>query len=376
MPDTAPVIFCTDGIYPHAVGGMQRHSRLLVEELVNQGVNLIVIHPHPEAVFAKHPLLKEITVEGINPEANYLLECYRYSKRLHGIIVRYPNSVVYAQGLAVWYRAKDFSSRLIVNPHGLEPFQAIGFKNKLSGLVFQLVFRHIFSRAAKVVSLGGRLTGILKGFLPDEKIVVLPNAVIPLQPGAKSFPESNQPIKLFFIARFAHNKGIKVLLQAISELNNEGFTEQISYTLAGKGPLYDVVIRDYNLPNVSYPGFVSDDELASHYAESDLFVFPTLFEGMPTVVLEAMSHGLPVIVSDTGATAELVDEANGFLIPKNDVDSLKKAILAFYRMPAEDKKALSEKSIEKIDSRFTWEKTARLHIDLFNKVAEAAGDQK
>lgn len=376
MPDTAPVIFCTDGIYPHAVGGMQRHSRLLIEELLNQGVKLVVIHPHPEPVFAKHHLLTEIAVEGINPGANYLLECLRYSKRLHEIILRYPDSVVYAQGLSVWYRAKDFSKRLIVNPHGLEPFQAIGLKNKIAGFVFQAVFRHIFRKALKVVSLGGRLTGILARILPAEKIVVLPNAVIPLQPKDKTFPDSNQPVKLFFIARFAHNKGIKVLLQAISELNKEGFADSISYTLAGKGPLYDLVISEYKMPNVKYPGFVTDDELADHYAESDLFVFPTLFEGMPTVVLEAMSHGLPVIVSDTGATAELVDETNGFLIAKNNVEELKKSIIAFYRMSAESKKECSEKSLEKINKRFTWEKTARTHIQLFNEISSSLTNQK
>ncbi|MGV2336128.1 MAG UNVERIFIED_CONTAM: glycosyltransferase family 4 protein [Planctomycetaceae bacterium] len=47
-----------------------------------------------------------------------------------------------------------------------------------------------------------------------------------------------------------------------------------------------------------------------------MFVFPTRFEGMPTVVLEAMAAAMPIIVSETGATGEFVSSDNGYLIKK------------------------------------------------------------
>ena len=47
MSKRLQVVFCTDGIFPHAVGGMQKHSKLLVEELARMNVlDLVVIHPH------------------------------------------------------------------------------------------------------------------------------------------------------------------------------------------------------------------------------------------------------------------------------------------------------------------------------------------
>ena len=87
---------------------------------------------------------------------------------------------------------------------------------------------------------------------------------------------------------------------------------------------------------------------------------------MPTVVLEAMSASMPIIVTDTGATAELVDSDNGFLIETANVRALKWAIQRYYQLKPEEKKALSEKSYQKVVEKFTWEKVARQHLDLFD----------
>ena len=102
--DKIKIILCTDGIFPYNIGGMQRHSRLLIEELAkNKQLDLIVIHPHKEKVFSSELGVKEISIKPIVPNKNYLLECYRYSKRVFGIICDYPEYIVYSQGLSVWY---------------------------------------------------------------------------------------------------------------------------------------------------------------------------------------------------------------------------------------------------------------------------------
>ena len=72
--------FCTDGVFPHSVGGMQRHSKLLIEALVKFDIEILVFHPHREMIFSSYHNVKEIYIEGINIEKNYLKECYYYSK--------------------------------------------------------------------------------------------------------------------------------------------------------------------------------------------------------------------------------------------------------------------------------------------------------
>lgn len=369
MSEKFRVIFCTDGLFPHAVGGMQRHSRLLIEALAEKGAELIVLHPHSENVFSGVENIREIQITAIDERKNYLRQCYQYSKRVYEVLLQYPEHLIYAQGLTVWFGVKEVGHRMIVNPHGLEPFQAFGLKNKIIAQPFIRTFKFIFKRARFVVSLGGRLTDILSQIVPGHRLVVLPNAVnSPSQTNSKSFSEAGEKVRLLFVARFAHNKGLHVLLRVIKSLNDSGDGDNLEFTLAGKGPLYEDTIRDFDFENVHYPGFVSDEELAQLYADANVFVFPTLFEGMPTVVLEAMAQQLPVIVSDTGATAELVDESNGYLIQKDSVNELRKAILSFVNSSAQIRQSMGRESLEKVKERFTWDKVAQSHIEVFKEL--------
>jgi glycosyltransferase involved in cell wall biosynthesis len=105
------------------------------------------------------------------------------------------------------------------------------------------------------------------------------------------------------------------------------------------------------------------------YRSVDLFVLPTLFEGMPTVVLEAMARGLPIAVTDVGATRELVDDTNGFIIPKRDPGSLAATLRAFARLSAEQRRSLGAASLCKVRERFTWSAVAAAHVRLFERVA-------
>jgi glycosyltransferase involved in cell wall biosynthesis len=173
-------------------------------------------------------------------------------------------------------------------------------------------------------------------------------------------------LNLLFVGRFAFNKGINILMDAVKQLNNEGYKERLFFYLVGKGPLFDKYVQEYDFPNVKFVGFADEKELAALYDKTDLFVFPTLFEGMPTVVLEAMMCGLPIVVSDTGATKELVDSQNGYLIEKNNVRSLKWGIQSFYQLNAIDRLKLSDASYKKVNELYTWPIVAKKHLDLFD----------
>lgn len=360
------IAFCTDGIFPHTLGGMQRHSRLLVEELARRSdVDLEVIHPHAERVFEGSPGVAELRVEPQDSERMYLPECYRYSRRVAALLAERPHHLVYAQGLSVWHRIAKLPNQIVVNPHGLEPWQGLTPKDKLMGFPFRTIFGHLFRHADRVVSLGGRLTGILQSCVPAGRVAVLPNAVNPPPPQTRAFAGT---LRLLFVARFAHNKGIHLLLQAVRELHAEGHGSKFIFNLAGKGPLYETLTRKHQYPGVNYLGFVTDEQLGRLYAENDAFVFPTLFEGMPTVVLEAMGYSMPVIVSDTGATAELVGPDNGFLIPAGSVSALKQALLEFHVMPTAAKAGLAARSHAKVLERFTWPKVGQAHMDLFRSL--------
>lgn len=373
------VLFCTDGIFPHMVGGMQRHSRLLVEALARTGeVELVVLHPHPGIqVFEGLPHITEIALQPLPGKKYYLFELWDYSKEVLAIARKYPDYLIYSQGLSVWSGITEVSDRLIVNPHGLEPYQVLGFKDKVKTWLFRRAFDSIFRRSGGVVSLGGRLTNILQSRMGQgraNRIHVLPNATE--DPGDVPLKAKETQMGFFFAGRFAWNKGIGVLLQAAQQLNDAGYSDRFRLELGGKGPLFEEMKAQYPLPNVKFLGFIPDAELQNCYLRNQVFVLPTLFEGMPTVVLEAMAHAMPIIVTDVGATLEQVSAKNGLIIEKNSVDSLVNAMKQFMEM---DEKALAERSQasrRKFLAQFTWDSVARQHIQLFESFRPATSSNK
>jgi len=360
------VAFCTDGIYPYLMGGMQKHSRMLIDELSRfSNLDITVIHPHLNKIFIEP--VHEIPVKGIDEKKNYLLECYRYSKRVYSQLLKINPDIVYSQGLSVWYGAKNYEDRLIINPHGLEPYQAAGLKDRLVGFPIRQVFNYLFRHASTVISLGGKLTAILEKKNPH--VVEIPNgANIPLSVQDRKI--SSGKIRVLFLARFAHNKGIDILFSAIRKLNEENLLVHFEFTLGGKGPLYEFYHSRNNFESVRLPGFITDENIAGLYNAHDLFVFPTLFEGMPTVVLEAMSYGLPVIVSDVGATRVLVDDRNGKVIAPGSVDELVSALKWFLALSENEKARLSNASFEKFKEKFTWPVIAVQYEQLFKSLAK------
>lgn len=347
---------------------MQRHSRLLIEALAqSQEAEIVVIHPHLGIqVFAGFENIQEIALPPLPGKQNYLRELYAYSKLVAAEVKKFPAHLIYAQGLSIWADVKELGNRTVVNPHGLEPFQSIGLKDRLKTLPYRIIFSRIFKNCKKVVSLGGRLSPILRNAGRADNVVVLPNATNPIAVEKTNLvrPKSS-PMHFLFVGRFAHNKGIDVLLAATKALNEAGFVDQFVLDLAGKGPLFEEMKAKYPLSNVNFLGFVTDEQLDNAYLNDDVFVLPTLFEGMPTVILEAMARAMPIIVTDTGATLELVDDSNGHIIVKNDVDSLKSAMQTYLEMPENEYETKSAASLEKFLSRFTWKEVAKAHLALF-----------
>ena len=78
---------------------------------------------------------------------------------------------------------------------------------------------------------------------------------------------------------------------------------------------------------VQFSGWVPRESIVHRYHGADVFVLPSFGEGMPNVVLEAMSCGLPVVATAVAGSAELVrDGVNGLLVPPADVPALSQAL--------------------------------------------------
>jgi len=129
--------------------------------------------------------------------------------------------------------------------------------------------------------------------------------------GAPRRPHAN--VELLHVGRFDHVKNHMFLLQVYIALKRRH--PEIGLTLVGDGPLMPAVrdhVRSNSITGVRFAGHVANT--ATFYRESDIFVLPSLQEGSPLSVIEAMAAGLPVVVSRVGGLPSLViDGENGFV---------------------------------------------------------------
>jgi len=163
--------------------------------------------------------------------------------------------------------------------------------------------------------------------VPPEKIVVIPNAataggtVSPV-PRSELARDVSTSIVLT-VARLDAQKGIAHLLDAAVAV------PQASFAIAGEGPDRAALEQRAATLGVSdrvrFLGHRHD--VPALLAAADLFVLPSLYEGLPLAVLEAMAAGVPVIATSVGGTAEVVrDGETGTLVPPADADALSSAI--------------------------------------------------
>lgn len=118
-------------------------------------------------------------------------------------------------------------------------------------------------------------------------------------------------LELLFVGECSYRKGINYLLEACANLNGK-----VNLTIVGGyHRILDLYNLYHNLPNINFLGRVNHDELPGFYKKADIFVLPSLSEGMSLVGLEAMACGIPVLCSKNCGVNDLVTEGyNGWLL--------------------------------------------------------------
>lgn len=169
------------------------------------------------------------------------------------------------------------------------------------------------------------------------------------------------------VGRFIHSKGLDVLLEAWSYINND----DVHLLIIGEGEEkeeYKKIIRDKDYNNVSIMNFMDKKTLFSYYKACDLFVLPTREDVWGLVINEAMACGLPIITTDKCiAGVELIDNnKNGFIVP---VESSKELINKINKLINDNIlcEEMSKNNIKKIKA-YTIENLALSHIKAINNV--------
>ncbi len=166
---------------------------------------------------------------------------------------------------------------------------------------------------------------------------------------------------------------LEALLDAVARVQER--TPAIRLLLVGDGDLrgdLEAQARSLGLSEtVTFAGHRTDVPKA--LAVFDVFVLPSLWEGMPNVVLEAMAAGLPVVATAVGGTPEVVvDGVTGFLVPPRDPDALAEAITRLLRDP-DLRRKMGQAGQKRIEQHFSIEETVRQTEALYEALLREKG---
>lgn len=136
--------------------------------------------------------------------------------------------------------------------------------------------------------------------------------------------KSADHVRILFAGRLSEQKGLKPFLEILKDLQT---CRPWKMTIVGDGPLRSQLEQLVNQTEtlsqkVEFKGWLNKENLLNEYQQSDIFILPSLDEGMPNVLLEAMACGLPVLTTRIAGNEELIIQGeNGFLYNPNDSKS-------------------------------------------------------
>jgi len=353
----------TDGISPHVIGGMQRHSKNLLEVFLRLGVEVHLIHPRIDEV-DEGDIRHSIELESNNLQitlvdwprrsflpGGYVLENWLYSRKCCQVIIedsKFREAPVIAKGFTGLKMVKRH--RVWINLHGYEMFQRqFSFRGWLASLWLRLPVRFLHAHCEGYFSYGTGITRICKeSNLDRDNHIEIPGGVDVSwlsSLGVRKLKDKDIR-KFVFVGRNERRKAL-LEIKAAWEL-----LPKTSNRLLLIGP-HDPK-QWHEMENVDVLGEIKDArELMTVLDHCDVLVCPSYSEGMPNVIMEGMARGLAILATDVGAVNALVNEDNGVLLEHVSVEGIVQALNQFNSMPASSLSLMQKNSQESIQ-RFTW----------------------
>ena len=170
---------------------------------------------------------------------------------------------------------------------------------------------------------------VLRRKFSSRRIFVLPNCIELKE--AREFNgkhSKSEMLKVLFMGRISAAKGLEYIFQGFECLKRKGI--KFGFIMAGKGPEEKIYVRKFREllgEEFEYRGVVSGDQKAELLKECNVFLLPSLFEGLPMALIESMAFGLVPVVTNVGSIKCVVSSGiNGIIVKKDSSEEIAGAI--------------------------------------------------
>lgn len=372
-------IFMIANLPPYETGGAEVQARNLAESFIRQGhkvtvlgnripTTLLQVSESSEKINCIHiPTINlNKATRAISYSCSLAWLLYKNRRIIDALYSRFLREAVLIASLVKWI--KLISAPLIACPacagqHG----DAYYLKRyPLSGLWVSVLNRNC--NAFNIIS--PEIADELKQLgLDTNKFSYIPNGVTirELPNHANPTPKKNFR-RLIFVGRLAPQKGLKYLLSALSTLKSENYLFHLD--IVGSGPdhqMLEELAKKQDVNDViSFHGNMGHEKVFEHLNDADIFVLPSISEGLSNALLEAMAAGLPCVVTRSGGSERLISSQTGRVADVADTNSLTSCLKEMLDLPLSQLTEMGNTARKNVQDNYSMPIIAQMNLDLFN----------
>ncbi|MEY8848357.1 glycosyltransferase family 4 protein [Psychroserpens sp. XS_ASV72] len=274
----------------------------------------------------------------------------------------------WAKGLKDWIWVRDFDMKLVLSLRGTQINQSPVADKELAN-DYKSLFPHVdaFHSVSKDIAEQAQKYAAKK-----ENIKVIYSGIEPMTLQKSQKKESNV-LKIISVGRPHWVKGYTYALDACKLLKDKSFN--FEYTIIGASKNIELAyqIQDLGLQDcVKLFDTMPFEKVQQAICNSDLFLLPSLNEGLANVVLESMMHKTLVLTTDCGGMSEVVSESiNGFIVPIRDSKAMSEKILEISILSEAERKKLTENAFTTVREQHNTKQMINGMLQLYKELHDA-----
>lgn len=366
--------------FPPHKGGVEIASYYTAKHLTKRGHKVVVLTSKYEKSLPKFQKIDGFLIyrfksfhppeiKGIPQSSNFGI-IPKAILKLKKIIIKYQIQIIHAEGrffpitfFVALLNKFIFKLPMYVTAQGrLE----IGITNLLEFLIDIFITKFLYQKMNKIICVSDSLKKRLLSFkINPKKLTVIPNGVdisifkanISSNFLNKYLINKQNAKKVVFVGRLDPQKGVEFLIRSIPHIIKK--YNEVHFIILGNGNLelkLKKLVKGLKIQSyVTFLNMIPLEKMAEFYASADIFCLPSLHEGFPLSLAEALSMGLVIVASATeGIPEAILEDKNGFLVEPGNVNSLVKKLLKALRLSDEQIRGISERNINLAKDKYSW----------------------
>ena len=342
--------------------GNVTYGREITNALLDRGYHVSFLHFAQEPIDLENwPNCPEVFLPFIYKSQIYTIPTLKSSKVLARSLYKLQPDLVHASltlsplDFGLPEICEELNLPLIATFHPPFDSKIRNLKSSTQYLTYQLYAPCLANYHRTIVFSEIQRDLLIKLGVPPEKVVIIPNGVDEQKysPGYSNLKYQLQAKRLFvYQGRISTEKNVESLLKAWKHSN---LGADCKLLMVGDGPLRTSLQLNYGKEhNIIWFGFVPEEERRIDILRAaDVFILPSLVEGLSISLLEAMACGLACIATDAGADGEVLNEGAGVVLDTQDVTTQLKTLLPLFRDHPEITKLLGQKARQRVLERYT-----------------------